>query len=80
MAFAMSPKLTQPPSDYSPQIPLQDWSSFKKLPDTAESIVDSIMLLRDENDRLRRMAASLSVEAEDIRQSLSSTKSIGLPV
>ncbi|OJU25279.1 MAG: hypothetical protein BGN91_00775 [Nitrobacter sp. 62-13] len=76
----MSLKLTQHPSAYSPQIPHPDWNGFENLPDTAESIADSITLLRDENDRLRKMAASLSVEAENIRQSLSPTKSTALLV
>jgi len=76
----MSLKLTQHPSDYSPQILHPDWSGFESLPDTAESIADTITLLRNENDRLRKMAASLSVEAENIRQSLSPTKSTALLV
>lgn len=73
-------KLAQRPSDYPPQIQHQDLSSFADLPDSVESIADSIVLLRDENDRLRKMVASLSVEAENIRQSLSPTKSTGLLV
>ncbi|WP_439924305.1 hypothetical protein [Nitrobacter sp. JJSN] len=73
-------KLAQSPSDYPPQIQHQDLSSFEDLPDSAESIADSIVLLRDENDRLRKMVASLSGEAENIRQSLSPTKSTSLLV
>jgi hypothetical protein len=57
-------KLTQRPSDYQPQIQRPDLSS-------AKNIADSIALLRDENERLRKMAASLSMETEDIRRSLS---------
>jgi hypothetical protein len=62
-------KLTQRPSDYQPQIQHLDLSN-------AKTIADSIALLRDENDRLRKMAASLSMETEDIRRSLSPTASI----
>lgn len=50
-------------------------SSTEDAPECVDSIADSITLLKDENDRLRKMAASLSVEAEDIRRSLSPAKS-----
>jgi hypothetical protein len=71
-------KFTQHPSDYRPQIQRPDLSSVEDVPDSVDSIADSIILLKDENDRLRKMAASLSVEAEDIRRSLSPTKSTTL--
>jgi hypothetical protein len=71
-------KFTQRPSDFPPQFQHPDLSSVENVPDSAESIADSIMLLRDENDRLRKMAASLSMEAENIRRSLSPTKSTAL--
>lgn len=71
-------KFTQHVSDYLPQIQHADLSSVEDIPDSVDSIADSIILLKDENDRLRKMAASLSVEAEDIRRSLSPTKSTTL--
>jgi hypothetical protein len=71
-------KLTQCSSDYAPQIQQADLSSVENIPDSPESIADTIVLLRDENDRLRKMAASLSVEAENIRRSLSSSKTTAL--
>jgi hypothetical protein len=55
-------------------------SNVEDSPDTVENLADSIVLLRDENDRLRKMAASLNVEAENIRQSLSPTKANALLV
>ena len=73
-------KLEKCPSDYPPQIRHQDLSNIEDSPDSVEDIADSIVLLRDENDKLRKMAASLSVEAEDIRQSLSPSKSDALLV
>jgi hypothetical protein len=76
----MRPKFTHRPSDYPLQFRHPDLSSFEDVPDSPESIADSITLLRDENDRLRKMAASLSVEAENIRRSLSPTKSTALLV
>jgi hypothetical protein len=42
---------------------------------SVESIADSILLLKDENDRLRKIAESLSVETENIQRSLSPAKS-----
>jgi hypothetical protein len=60
-------KFTQRPSDYPPKIQHLDSSRVENVSDSPESIADSILLLRDENDRLRKMAASLSVEAENIR-------------
>lgn len=71
-------KFKQHVSDYLPQIPHPDLSSVEDIPDSVDSIADSIILLKDENDRLRKMAASLSVEAEDMRRSLSPTKSTTL--
>lgn len=71
-------KFTQHPSDYLPQIQHADSSSGEDVPDSVDSIADSITLLKNENDRLRKMAASLSVEADDIRRSLSPTKSTTL--
>ena len=68
-------KFTQHPSDYLPQIQHADLSDIEDAPDSVDSIADSITLLKDENDRLRKMAASLSGEAEDIRRSLSPAKS-----
>jgi hypothetical protein len=79
-AFAMRLKLAQRSSDYPPRIPHPDLSSVDNSVDTAESIADSITLLRDENDRLRKMAAMLSGEADSIRQSLSPAQSTALLV
>ena len=73
-------KLEQRPSAYPPQIQHQDLSNVEDSPDTVENLADSIVLLRDENDRSRKMAASLNVEAENIRQSLSPTKANALLV
>jgi hypothetical protein len=73
-------KLTQPSSDYPPQISHPDFGSVEDSLDSAESIADSITMLRNENDRLRKMAAMLSVEADSIRQSLSPTRSTALLV
>jgi hypothetical protein len=56
-------KSTQRSYTYSPQIQHRDLRG-------AENITDSILLLRNENDRLREMAASLSMEAENIRRFL----------
>jgi len=41
---------------------------------SAETIADSIVLLRDENDRLRKIVESLSVETENIQRALSPAK------
>ena len=71
-------KFTQHVSDYFPQIQPPDLRSVGDIPDCVDGIADSIILLKDENDRLRKMAASLSVEAEDIRRSLSPMKSTTL--
>jgi hypothetical protein len=71
-------KFTQHPSDHPPQIQYLDLNSGEDVPDSVDSIADSILLLKKENDRLRKMAASLSGEAEDIRRSLSPTKSTNL--
>ena len=61
-------KFTQHVSDYLPPIQHLHLPSVEDTPDSVDSIADSIILLKDENDRLRKMAASLSVEAEDIRR------------
>jgi len=58
-------KFKRSPSDCQPQVRPLDLSSV-------ENIADSIALLRDENDRLRRMVALLSAETEYIRRALSS--------
>lgn len=58
----MRVRLTQGPSDNQAQTHHLDLNS-------AETIADSIALLREENDRLRKIAASLSIEIEDIRHS-----------
>jgi uncharacterized small protein (DUF1192 family) len=55
-------------SDCQPQVGHLDLSSV-------EDVVDYIALLREENDRLRRMAALLSAETEYIRHSLSPSRS-----
>ena len=75
-------KIKKPPSDCQPQImifnqPLSDCQPQIRHLDLSgvENMVESIALLREENDRLRRMAASLSAETEYIRRSLSRTKS-----
>jgi hypothetical protein len=65
----MRVRLTQGPSGNQAQIQHLDLSS-------AEDIADTIALLREENDRLRKMAASLSIETEDIRRSLSPAASL----
>lgn len=65
----MRVRLTQGPSGNQAQIHHLDLSS-------TESIADSIALLREENDMLRKMAASLSAETEDIRRSLSPAASL----
>jgi hypothetical protein len=61
-------KLKQPPFECESQVLHLDLSS-------GENIADWIALLRKENDRLRRMAALLSVETEYMRRSLSPAKS-----
>jgi hypothetical protein len=57
-------RLTQDPSGNQAQFQHLDLGS-------GENIAFSIALLREENDRLRKMAASLSTETEEIRRSLS---------
>lgn len=66
----MRVRLTQGASDDQAQVQHLDLSS------SAEDIADSIALLREENDRLRKMADSLSIETEDIRRSLSPAASM----
>ena len=61
-------KFKQPPFELETQIRPLDLSSV-------ENIADSIALLRDENDRLRRMAALLSDQTEYMRRSLLPAKS-----
>jgi uncharacterized small protein (DUF1192 family) len=61
-------KFKQPPFEFETQIRPLDLSSV-------ENIADSIALLRDENDRLRRMAALLSAQTEYMRRSLLPEKS-----
>ena len=63
-------KSTQRSYNYSPQIQHRDLRCAENIGDFAENIADSILLLRNENDRLRKMAASLSMEAENIRRFL----------
>jgi len=65
----MRVRLTQGPSGNQAQIPHLDFSS-------AESVADSIASLREENDRLRKMAESLSTEIEDIQRSLAPAASL----
>ena len=65
----MRVRLTQGPAGNEAQIQHLDLSS-------AENIADSIALLQEENDRLRKIAASLIVETEDIRSSLSPAVSL----
>ena len=65
----MRVRLTQGPSGNQSQTQHLDLSN-------AENIADSIALLREENDRLRKMAASLSVEIEDIQHSLAPAASL----
>jgi hypothetical protein len=61
-------KFKQSPFDFETQIRPLDLS-------TVENIADSIALLRDENDRLRRMAALLNAQTEHMRRSLLPEKS-----
>jgi hypothetical protein len=61
-------KFKQPPFDFETQIRPLDLSSV-------ENIADSIALLRDENDKLRRMAALLNAQTEYMRRSLLPEKS-----
>ena len=65
----MRVRLTQGPSGDQAQTQHLDLSS-------AENIADSIALLREENDKLRKMAASLSMEIEDIQHSLAPAPSL----
>lgn len=65
----MRVRLTQGPSGNQSQVQHLDLSS-------AENVADSIALLREENDRLRKMAESLSTEIEDIQRSLAPTASL----
>ncbi len=67
-------KSTQRFFNYPPQIQHPDSCGAGKISGSVESIADSIILLRNENDSLRKMAASLSIEADNIRRSLSPTK------
>jgi hypothetical protein len=59
-------KFKRSPSDFQSQGRHLDLGSV-------ENIADSIALLKDENERLRRMVALLSAETEYIRRSLSSS-------
>ncbi len=72
MRVRLTQGLTQDPSGNQAQFQHLDLSS-------AEDIADSIVLLRQENDRLRKMAASLSMETERIRRSLSPAASLVVP-
>jgi hypothetical protein len=65
----MRVRFTQGPFDNQAQIQHLDLSS-------TENIAASIALLREENDRLREMAASLGMETEEIRRSLSPAASL----
>lgn len=73
-------KFTKHDSDYLPRIQHLDLGRIEDVSDSVDSIADSIFLLKVENDRLRKMAASLSVEAEDMRRSLSPARSTTLLV
>jgi hypothetical protein len=64
MRVRLTKGLTQGPSGNQAQFQLLDLGS-------AENIADSIVSLREENDRLRSMAASLRMEIEEIQHSLS---------
>jgi hypothetical protein len=64
MRVILTQGLTQGPSGNPAQTQHLDSSS-------ADNIADSILLLREENDRLRNMAASLRRETEEMRRSLS---------
>jgi hypothetical protein len=72
MRVRLTQGLTQGPSGNQAQTQLVDLSS-------AENIADSIVLLREENDRLRNMAAALRKETEEIRRSLSPAASLVAP-
>jgi hypothetical protein len=61
-------KFKQPPFEFETKVRPLDLSSL-------ENIADSIALLRNENDRLRRMAALLSAQTEYMRRSLLPEKS-----
>jgi len=67
-AFAMRLKYPQRRSVSPQQVQHLDSCSV-------ENIADSIVLLRNENDRLRKIAESLSVETQNIERSMSPTKS-----
>jgi hypothetical protein len=60
-------KFKQPPFEFESQIPPLDLSSV-------ENIADFIALLKDENDRLRRMAALLSAQTEYMCRSQSADR------
>jgi hypothetical protein len=72
MRVRLTQGLTQGPSGNQAQFRHLDSSG-------AESIADSIVLLREENDRLRSMAVSLSMETEEIRRSLSPAARLVVP-
>lgn len=54
-------KFKQPPFDFESQITSLD-------PSSVENVADFIALLKEENDRLRRMAALLSAQTEYMRR------------
>jgi hypothetical protein len=54
-------KFKQPPVEFESQIPPLDLSSV-------ENVADFIALLKEENDRLRRMAALLGAQTEYMRR------------
>ena len=54
-------KFKQPAFDFESQIPSLD-------PSSVENVADFIALLKEENDRLRRMAALLSAQTEYMRR------------
>jgi hypothetical protein len=72
MRVRLTQGLTQGPSGNRAQTQHLDLCS-------AENIADSIVLLREENDRLRNMAASLRMETEEIRRSLSPAANLAAP-
>jgi hypothetical protein len=61
-------KFKQSPFEFETKVRPLDLSSV-------ENIADSIALLRDENDKLRCMAALLSAQTEYMRRSLAPAKS-----
>ena len=72
MRVRLTQGLTEGPSGNQAKFQLLDLGS-------AANIADSIVSLREENDRLRNMAASLRTEIEEIQHTLSPAASLVAP-